>query len=110
MRSHRLTGVVIFTNSLLLAALAFGVFLAPATTLLRAIFDPALVSGRGMPQAAWSLHAAVSPRFERWARQRVASGRATKLGIHEIAGTEWPAFSSVFYLLATEALDAEWQR
>jgi len=37
------------------------------------------------------------------------SGRAETLSTADIAGTEWPLFGSVFYLLATEALQKDWE-
>lgn len=38
------------------------------------------------------------------------SGRATQLATSNVSGTEWPIFSSVFYLWATEALQDAWEK
>ncbi|MBS0658789.1 MAG: hypothetical protein JSR82_11165 [Verrucomicrobia bacterium] len=95
-------------NTALLVALAVGVFLAPVWTLLQALRDPGLRSG-AIPEFARTHHERLAPGFERWARQRVAAKRAAQLGVHEIAATEWPVFSCVFFLWATEALEREWR-
>ncbi len=49
-------------------------------------------------------HHSLSRDFQAWAVQRVASQKASTLVIDDISGTEWPMFSSVFYLWATESL------
>lgn len=102
-------GGIRFVNTLLLVALALGVFLAPAWTLLRAMGDPALRRVAGVPDFARERHASLAPSFERWARARVDSGKAAQLGVNEIAATEWPVFSCVFFLWATEALEKDWR-
>jgi hypothetical protein len=81
----------------------------PAWTLARSIFDPAL-SGPGIPRLARQLHQALTPRYARWARQRLASGQAAGLSVSNVSGTEWPLYGSVFYLRAEEALQSAWER
>src|SRR6202020_2412803 len=51
----------------------------------------------------------LTPRFEQWARERVASGRAATAPLHHVPTTECPLFSAVFYLMATEALEDAFQ-
>ncbi|MCP5100696.1 MAG: hypothetical protein GY943_34540, partial [Chloroflexi bacterium] len=51
----------------------------------------------------------LSENYELWARERVVSSRATQLNVNNISGTEWPIFSSVYYLWATEALQPAWE-
>ncbi|MBN1510416.1 MAG: hypothetical protein JXB13_00235, partial [Phycisphaerae bacterium] len=75
----------------------------PVATVVRALRDPAL-SGQGIPQCVFQWHRSLSPRYEHWARGRVASGKASQLTRQDISGTEWPLFGSVFYLWATESL------
>jgi hypothetical protein len=83
--------------------------LLPGLTVVRGLRDPAL-GGPGTPQIAWRMHRTLSPRFEAWARERVASGRAAEVALHDVPTTEWPIFSAVFYLMATEQLQASWER
>src|SRR5207248_1780982 len=82
-------------------------FLVPAFTVVRSLADPHLRSP-GIPGEAWRLHRALSPKLERWAENRLKSGRAEELTTHDISGTEWPLFGAVFYLWATESLQADW--
>jgi hypothetical protein len=91
----------------LLAALATYVFLLPGIGLVRDLADPAL-GAPGIPRRAVDLHRDLTPRFERWARDRVASGQAADAPLHDVPTTEWPLFTAVFYLMATEALQADW--
>jgi hypothetical protein len=92
----------------------FGVALALYFVLLPGVIvvgDVArLPSGPEIPPVAWRLERTFSPRYEKWARTRLASGRAASLTTRDIAGTEWPLFGSVFYLWALEALQDAWQQ
>lgn len=87
----------------------FFYFFYPAGAVIRAIYDPAL-NGPGAPEAARRLHQNLSPKYERWAKARVAAGNAENLSIADISGTEWPIFGSVFYLRAEEAMQAAWEK
>lgn len=51
----------------------------------------------------------MTPRYAAWAQERVAGGRAEGLSTHDISGTEWPLFGSVFYLWAIENLQTAWE-
>ena len=94
-------------NSLLVLVVAVGLFLYPAVRATLDLQDPAL-SGSGTPKVAWRLYRNLTPRYARWAKQRVAEGRAEGLSIQDISGTEWPLFGSVFYLWGLENLQAAW--
>ncbi len=103
----RPAAVCAYGNAAIIAALALYFFAAPLVILLFDFADPAL-HGPGIPQCAWRWHRALSPKYARWARERMTSGRADKLDKLNVSGTEWPLFGSVFYLLATEALQKDW--
>lgn len=94
-------------NGILMALLLAAVLLAPAVIVINDLRDPAIRAG-GIPAAAWAQHRALSPRYARWAEQRLASNRGLELSTANISGTEWPLFGSVFYLWATEALQEDW--
>ncbi len=82
--------------------------LLPAANVAWTLQDPAWRNGE-IPQAAFDWHASLSQRMAPWAQQRVESSRAQALELDDISGTEWPLFSSVFYLWATEALQQQWE-
>ena len=107
-RQHALATVCRYGNSLILVLLAFYFLFTPFGTIVSDLSDPALKEG-GMPRCALRVHRSLSPRYERWARRRVASGRAAQLSTQDISGTEWPVFGSVFYLWATESLQEAWE-
>ena len=76
--------------------------------LVRDLADPAM-RGPGIPARARELHATLTPKIEDWARERVATGRAAEAPLHDVATTEWPMFTAVFYLMATESLVVDWE-
>ena len=93
----------------MLALLTIAFFLCPAFLVIWDLKDPQIRSV-GIPVAAWKLHRALSPKYARWARQRIATDRGLELSTSNISGTEWPLFGSVFYLWATETLQDEWTK
>jgi hypothetical protein len=95
--------ICVHTNTVIAVVLSLYVFVVPAMLVVRDLGDPGL-RGEGIPRCAFRWHRGLSPKYERWARRRVASGTAAGLTTRNIAGTEWPLFGSVFYLWATEAL------
>jgi hypothetical protein len=105
---NRAARLMVYGNAALALALATYFFAAPFFILIQALRDPGL-SGDGIPQVALRWHRSLSERYEPWARDRVASGRAAHLSGHDISGTEWSLFSSVFYLWTTEALQEAWE-
>lgn len=98
-----------YGNAVIAVALAVYFFLIPFAILVRHLSDPALRQP-GVPKFAFRLHRALSPKYERWARRRVASGDAGTLALDDISATEWPLFGSVFYLWATESLQEAWEK
>ncbi|MEM7359072.1 MAG: hypothetical protein AAF431_08245 [Pseudomonadota bacterium] len=96
-------------NFALVGIVAVYFFFWPVFVLQEELRDPALESG-GVPDFAYAWHQDLSVDFAVWARERVSSGAPTKLDINDISGTEWPMFSAVYYLWATEAIQAEWEQ
>jgi len=66
--------------------------------------DPAL-KNNDIPKIAYRVHHSISGKLEEWANQRVLSKVSESLSLNNISGTEWPMFSAVYYLWATEALE-----
>jgi hypothetical protein len=96
-------------NSAFLVYIALFIFLVPGIIVLNDLSDPNIRSGV-IPKSAWRLHRSLTPRYARWAKQRLESSRATELTTVNISGTEWPLFGSVFYLWATESLQDAWEK
>lgn len=94
---------------LFVALLTLPTFLWPGLVLVRDLRDPAL-SGPGIPARARELHDALTPKIAEWARERVASRRASQAPLHDVPTTEWPMFTAVFYLMATESLVVDWEQ
>ena len=96
-------------NHLLILLAAVYFFLIPGLLVLYNLADAGLWTPR-IPSAAVTLHRSLTPKYERWARERVGSGAAMKLDNDNCAATEWPLFGSVFFLWATEALQEAWEK
>lgn len=103
MNTRKSLAVCVYVNTVVAVALSLYLFLIPAGELIWDLRDPGL-GGESIPRFAFRWHRALSPKYEKWARDRVRSGKAAQLSTADIAGTEWPLFGSVFYLWATEAL------
>jgi hypothetical protein len=84
-------------------------FVIPGFLVVHRLRDPALRNGT-IPAEAWRLHQYLAPRYERWARARIARQEAATVDYLDVPGTEWPLFGSVFFLWATENLQTAWQR
>lgn len=98
-------------NAVLAIGAACSFLLAPGVLLVRDLSDPALRHpSAGIPRVAWRVHERLTPRYEQWARARMASGKAAHVALHDVPSTEWAMFGSVFYLAATENLQREWAR
>ncbi len=95
-------------RALWVALFTLPMFLWPGVLLVRDLADPAM-GGPGIPERARELHAHLTPSIERWARDRVASGRAAHASLHDVPTTEWPMFTAVFYLMGTEAMVDDWE-
>jgi hypothetical protein len=100
--------IIIWTNSLIAAALAAVLLVYPSVRAGLDIQDPALRQP-GIPKVDWRLMRQLTPRYAAWARNRVADGQAQKLSTDDISGTEWPLFGSVFYLWGIENLQTAWE-
>lgn len=98
---------IIRFNSVVMVLLVGFFFIYPATRAALDIRDPAL-QRPGTPKAAWRLYENLTPRYARWAKERVAQGQAEMLSTSDISGTEWPLFGSVFYLWGVENLQTAW--
>jgi hypothetical protein len=99
---RRPLAICVHVNTAIAVALSLYFFLIPAVELVWDLRDAAL-RGESIPRCAFRWHRALSPKYERWARDRVRS-HSVQSNTANIAGTEWPLFGSVFYLWATEAL------
>ncbi len=106
---RRVWVLVRFAGLVVVAAVAAGVFLHPGWHLVRDLRDPAL-GGPGIPERAWRMHWDLTPRVQAWAEERVDSQAAAEAPLYDVPTTEWPMFTAVFYLLATEQLQVAWQR
>jgi hypothetical protein len=80
----------------------------PLSTISLRLSDPQLKDGH-IPDFIFRMHRSLAPKYEQWARHRVASGRAAHLDVKNVAATEWPVFGSAFFLWATEALQDAWE-
>jgi len=95
-------------NVLIASALAAYFLLIPGILVVRNLCDPAMETG-DIPREAWRLHRYLTPRYEGWVKNRIASKRAATVYYLNVPGTEWPLFGSVFYLWATEHLQGAWK-
>jgi hypothetical protein len=104
-----LIGICRYFNAAVLILFSSFFFLIPGATVVHDLSDPNIRSA-GIPQSAWRLHRTLTPKYERWAKERLDSTRATELSTNNVSGTEWPLFGSVFYLWATESLQDAWEK
>jgi len=96
-------GTCVYINTAVMVLLALYFFLIPAGLLIYDLNDPGSASDK-MPRCVLRWHKSLSPKYETWAKSRLAAGVAPGLHDAGVSGTEWPVFGSVFYLWATEAL------
>ncbi len=101
--------VCVYVNAAIITGLCLYAFVFPAGQLISDLRDPGLAGG-AIPRCVFRWHRALSPKYARWAQQRVASGDAGNLTTGNISGTEWPLFGSVFYLWATEAMQEAFEQ
>lgn len=100
-------GICRYGNSVIAVLLACYFFFIPFFLVIYFLMDPAL-KGEGICKFALWMHRPLSTRYKKWARGRIASGKAGQLDVDRIAATEWPVFGSAFYLWATDSLQEEW--
>jgi len=98
---------IIRFNAVVMLFLVGFFFVYPVTRAARDIRDPALQKP-GVPKVAWRLFRNMTPRYAKWAKERVAQGQAETLSKSDISGTEWPLFGSVFYLWGVKNLQNAW--
>lgn len=84
-------------------------FIIPAVIITYNLQDKGLYSNK-IPNFVLSQHKVLSPKYEKWAIERVKTGAASQVALSDVAGTEWPIFGSVFYLWATEAIQDAYQK
>lgn len=99
---------IILVNSIIVGLLSAVLLVYPPVRAVLNIQDTAL-KGPGIPQFDWRLMRHLTPRYAKWAEERVSLGTAAKLSKNDISGTEWPLFGSVFYLWAIENLQNAWE-
>ena len=97
------------TNAALSLLLGAFFFLIPFGILITTLLDPGLRTGE-VPRFTYRWHRQLSPKFEAWAQSRTGSDRPAELSLNDISGTEWPIFSAVYYLWATEELQTAWEQ
>src|SRR3569833_2831336 len=105
--SHNHDAQIIRFNSMVMMLLAVCFCIYPAVRAVLDLRDPALKSP-GVPRVTWRLFHNLTPRYAKWAQERVAQGHAETMSTQDISGTEWPLFGSAFYLWATENLQNAW--
>jgi len=98
---------IIRFNSVVIVLLAAFFLVYPAVRAVLDIRDPAL-RRPGVPKVAWRLYRNLTPRYAKWAKERIAQGQAEALSTSDISGTEWPLFGSAFYLWGIDNLQAAW--
>src|SRR5688572_14411177 len=87
----------------LYAFLAWAFFLYPAWATISAAFSGEIRETAQSPSLL-SDYRATAGRYRDWAQDYRESQRAAKISSDDIAGTEWPMFGSVFFLMTTEEL------
>ncbi|MEO0369136.1 MAG: hypothetical protein AAF197_10180 [Pseudomonadota bacterium] len=95
--------IQLILGSALLVFIAF-LLIAPLFNVANYLRDSNLTQP-DVPTFAVDTHRSISNDFAQWARTRVQSRAAENLTIQNISGTEWPMFSAVYYLWATEELE-----
>ena len=76
-------------------------FMFPGLTVCYYILTDKGLHGNGVSSFALYRHKVLSDDYAKYARERIASGKAENLHVDQIAETEWPLFGSCFYLWAT---------
>jgi hypothetical protein len=99
----------LYFNAAVMVLISLFFFLIPWLIVVHQLTDPA-IRNAAIPRSAWTLHRDLSPKFEQWATNRLASARAAELSTNDISGTEWPLFGAVFYLWASDSLQDEWEK
>lgn len=99
--------ICIIVNSITLLSVAIYFFLWPMVTIINDVSDVGISNGE-IPEFTYQWHKEISDNFPEWVDERLRSNRAQELGLNDVSGTEWPMFSAVYYLWATEELQRNW--
>jgi hypothetical protein len=99
----RVRGVFRAAFCLVLLAIAWAFFLYPAWATLRVIVTSEIRQTAQSPTLLED-YRSTARRYGDWAQEFLESQRAAKLNSEDVAGTEWPMFGSVFFLMTTEEL------
>ncbi len=105
---HKRISLIRYLGAVVLVFISLYFFLAPAGILIHDLRDPGLHTNQ-VPRFAYRWHVRLTNEISSWANNRVDSKKASGLMTDNISGTEWPMFSAVFYLWATEALQESWE-
>jgi hypothetical protein len=109
MRPGSLRYTLVCGLAVALTLLSIWFILLPVARIVLELRDPSWRDG-SLPASVVSWHESLSDRFAPWAERRVESSRAQRLAMSDVSGTEWPLFSSVMYLWATESVQQRWER
>ncbi|WNO09422.1 hypothetical protein [Teredinibacter sp. KSP-S5-2] len=108
MRKMKTKSIVTVLSVTFYMVMAFYFFLVPMGMIIHDLTDPGVQENK-LPYITARWHKHLSEEIHVWANDRVDSEKGAKLQIDDVSGTEWPMFSAVFYLWATEALQSEWE-
>src|SRR5262245_30604535 len=108
MQSMNMRRAIAWCLTVGLTTLSLWFVLFPVARITYELHDPSWRDG-SLPASVVSWHQSLGDRFAPWAERRVTSSRAQQLAKYDISGTEWPLFSSVMYLWATESIQEQWQ-
>lgn len=86
-----------------LAFIGWAFFLYPAWVTATAVFSSEIRETAQSPSLLSDFRSTAA-RYDTWAKEYLESQRAAKVSSHDVAGTEWPMFGSVFFLMTTEEL------
>lgn len=104
----KLFPLTVYINTILIAIVSLYLFIAPIF-LLNLYFQELNAASEAIPSFVFQWHRTLSAGFETWARQRIISEKAKHLSLQNIAETEWPIFSAVFYLWSAQSLQTAWE-
>ncbi|MCK5707709.1 MAG: hypothetical protein KAI43_08650 [Candidatus Aureabacteria bacterium] len=79
--------------------------LYPAIISFKIYFDKNVRNGE-FPKITLPWFKNTSHRYQKWAKKYMETGFASSVDSEDVAGTEWPIFGSVFYLLTAEEIQS----
>lgn len=99
-KPNRFSSLATWSSASALLLAASVAFLAPASVTVEYLLE----DDEHLPSYVPRLHRSLSARLVPWVHERIESGVGETVGLHDVAPTEWPVFTAVFYLRATEVL------